>query len=288
MIDVEAVVLDLDGGERLRACLRSIAAQSLRPARVILVDNGSRVPAASRLGPAPGLAVEIIRHEVNRGFAGGVNSAFAVVRAPFVAFVNNDAVLDPDWLAALAPLMDDARVAAVQSVIRADGATVDGFGIDISDGTYRQAGHGMPASDLPAEPPWGVSATAALFRTAALREVAAGGEVFDRRFFAYYEDVELNARLREAGWQVRLLREPKASHAGSATQGVLGGRALRLRVRNRYLVNRLHPAVGRRGALLAEDARRIARAVQRGQVAATLTIALGVAEGCLTPLARRR
>src|SRR5207253_6804563 len=93
-----------------------------------------------------------------------------------------------------------------------------------------------------------VSATAALYRRAAL-----GERVFDPRFFAYYEDVELCARLRDAGWRTAVLPVDKATHRGSASVSILGKRSKRLRTRNRYFVARLHHGVGRIFALLMED-----------------------------------
>jgi glycosyltransferase involved in cell wall biosynthesis len=44
MSDVSIIVLDVDGGDMLRACLDSIAAQTLPPREVIVFDNGSRTP----------------------------------------------------------------------------------------------------------------------------------------------------------------------------------------------------------------------------------------------------
>ncbi|HEX8153714.1 MAG TPA: hypothetical protein VF698_11335, partial [Thermoanaerobaculia bacterium] len=127
------------------------------------------------------------------------------------------------------------------------GTGIDGAGIDISDGTYRQI-------RTPGTPAWGVSATAALYRRSAL-----ASNIFDPRFFAYYEDVELCARLHAGGWTTRVLPAIKATHRGSQSAGVLGKRAKYLRTRNRYFVARLHPGVGRIGALLWEDARLLAR-----------------------------
>jgi N-acetylglucosaminyl-diphospho-decaprenol L-rhamnosyltransferase len=236
-IVVDVIVLDVDGGPMLRDCLASIAAQTLPPRRVIVFDNGSRTP-----------TVGAIRSEVNLGFAGGMNAALQHSDAPFVALVNNDVVLDADWLATVVEAMrGDDKLAAVQTVIRRDADTVDGAGIDVSDGTIRQIGHGLPLTT--AHPPaWGVSATAALYRRAAI-----GPRPFDERFFAYYEDVELSARLREGGWKLSVLPVAKATHRGSQSAAVLGGRALFLRTRNRYWVARLHPGTARIGALLRED-----------------------------------
>ena len=241
------IILDIDGGAMLRACIDSIRAQAIAPHRIIVFDNGSRVPV--RID-----GVIVIRSETNIGFAGGVNEAYRATSADYVALVNNDVVLDPDWLATVKSALDrDAKVGAAQTVIRSDERTIDGAGIDITDGTIRQAGHGAPLDALP-PPAWGVSATAAVYRRTAL-----GDRVFDPRFFAYYEDVELAARLQENGWRMAIIAQPKATHRGSASANVLGRDALRLRTRNRYFVARMHRGVGRIGALIAEDCRLLLR-----------------------------
>ena len=97
----------------------------------------------------------------------------------------------------------------------------------------------------PLPPAWGVSATATLYRRELLH--------FDESFFAYYEDVELCARLHEGGWRTAVVPVIKATHRGSQSAPLLGAGALRLRTRNRYLVARRHRGVGRIGALLRED-----------------------------------
>jgi len=233
MSDVAAIVLDINGGAMLRACLDSLAAQTVPFAEVVVWDNS----------------------ETNLGFAGGNNEAWKRTTSDFVALINNDVVLDPDWLETVRAAMEE-DVAAVQTMFRGE----DAAGIDISDGTIRQA----------LQPAWGVSATAALYRRAAV-----GERPFDPRFFAYYEDVELCARLHESGWRTVVLPVVKATHRGSASASILGKDAQRLRTRNRYFVARLHRGVGRIPALLWEDAKLLVRG--RSSLR-------GIAEGLLTRL----
>lgn len=239
MSDVDAIILDIDGGEMLAQCLASIHGA----ARVIVFDNGSRVPTSIA-------GAEIIRSETNLGFARGANQAWRASTAPFVALINNDVVLERDWLTVVREAMDrDERLAAVQTIIRRPDGRIDGAGIDVSDGTFRQIGHGQEVGANLAGA-WGVSATATLYRRASI-----GERLFDERLFTYYEDVELSARLRAEGWRISVLPVVKATHRGSASASVLGGDALRLRTRNRYLVARMHPGTGSVRALLWEDAR---------------------------------
>ena len=263
MSDAAVIVLDINGGAMLRACLDSIAAQTMPFAEVVVWDNS----------------------ETNLGFTGGNNEAWKQTTSAFVALVNNDVMLDPDWLATVRAAMDD-DVGAVQTMIRGSDGTLDGAGIDVSDGTIRQARDerlaisgwrsGPPSltanrQSLTADrDPWGVSATAALYRRAAV-----GERPFDPRFFAYYEDVELCARLHEGGWRTVVLPVVKATHRGSASASVLGKDAQRLRTRNRYFVARMHRGVGRIPALLWEDVKLLVRG--RSSLR-------GIAEGLLTRL----
>ncbi|HEV7485704.1 MAG TPA: glycosyltransferase family 2 protein [Thermoanaerobaculia bacterium] len=261
MNDVSVIVLDIDGGDMLRVCLDSIAAQTFPPHEVIVFDNGSRTPVAQRIAFRHGL--HLFRNETNLGFAGGNNAAYRHASGQYIALINNDVILDRDWLATVVAACDaDPKLAAVQTILRRDENTIDGAGIDISDGTFRQIRweRGRPARSSTDDPAnhggrdarapraWGVSATAALYRREALGDV-----IFDEMLFAYYEDVDLCARLHEAGWRIEVLPLIKATHRGSQSAAILGRDAIRLRTRNRYLVARRHRGVGRISALLLED-----------------------------------
>lgn len=265
MNSVDVIVLDVDGGAMLEECLASIRAQTVS-AKIIVVDNGSRVPVSERVSRD----MRVIRSETNLGFAGGANAALAHSRASYVALVNNDVVLDTDWLEQVCGALDrDDRLAAVQTIIRRPDGLIDGAGIDVSDGTFRQIGYGQPLGTTLAVA-WGVSATATLYRRAAV-----GDRLFDERLFAYYEDAELSARLRREGWRIGVLPVVKATHRGSQSAAVLGADAVRLRTRNRYLVARRHPGAGRVAALLWEDFKLLLRG--RSSIA-------GIVDGLSAPL----
>src|SRR5260370_6991044 len=143
MSDVDVIVLDATGGgDMLRDCLRSIAGAR----EIVVFDNGS--PSPIRIEGA-----RVIRSETNLGFAAGVNEALRHTRAPYVALINNDVILDRDWIDVTSRALDsDAKMAPVQTIIRRDAKTIDGAGIDITDGTYRQIAHGLPTGSPPPPP----------------------------------------------------------------------------------------------------------------------------------------
>lgn len=280
MSDVDVIILDWNGGERLSRCLGSIAAQTAPPGRVIVFDNGSS-PESRTFASGD---YTHLRSETNIGFTGGINAAMKAVASPFVAWVNNDVVLDAAWIGEMRAGFDrDERLAAVQSIIGSDASTIDGAGIDVASGRFLQAHHGEPfRADV--GQPWGISGTAAMFRIEALRDVALSGDVLHPAFFAYYEDVELSARLLARGWRVALVPRALARHSASSSASQLGRCREHLRTRNRYYVARLHPGVGRIPSLLFEDAKRFTKFVLSGRFADAVTIAKGVVRGMTTRL----
>ena len=280
--EVDVIVLDWDGGDSLTACLQSIDAQTVPASRIIIVDNGSRLPVYQRL-PKNLLKTPyvLVRNENNLGFTGGINRGMKEVRSPFVAWVNNDAVLSETWIAKLlAAVSGEGKIAGGQSIVLLDKTTVDGAGISIDQGVFRQIGHRQRLNTLKQmTQPWGVSATAVLFRTGALNDVAISGSILRADFFAYYEDVELCARLRERGWKFKLVPEPLTLHRGSSSAMRLGRAGFRMRVRNRYLVARAHPGVGQVSALIGEDVTLAAKEALKGHFSYALTRLNGIVQG---------
>jgi len=280
--EVDVIVLDWDGGEALTSCLQSVDAQTRPPSRIIIVDNGSRLPVYQRL-PKNLLKIPyvLVRNENNLGFTGGINSGMKEVRAPFVAWVNNDAVLADSWIAKLLPAVSgEGKIAGAQSIVLLDKQTIDGAGISIDHGVFRQIGHGQRVASLKQmSQPWGISATAALFRTGALNDVAINGSILRADFFSYYEDVELCARLRSRGWKFKLVPEPLTMHRGSFSASRLGRAGFRMRVRNRYLVARAHSGVGKVSALINEDVTLAAKEAMKGHFSYALTRLNGIIQG---------
>jgi GT2 family glycosyltransferase len=101
---VRAVVLNYNGGELTLECLRRLRSTEWPADRftAVLVDNAStdRVVATTH-SEMPD--VRIITSDRNLGFAGGCNLALRDLDdVDYLALVNNDVLVEPDWLAPLA------------------------------------------------------------------------------------------------------------------------------------------------------------------------------------------
>ena len=213
------VVIPSLGGCHLPACLAAVRRLGPAPARIVLVLSGGPEP------PETTPAVEVLVRPDRLGFAAAANAGIAHLGGTVgrIALLNDDALPEPDWLAALETALDgDPALAAVQGTVTdATGDHVDGRGIGLDPfGLPIQVDRGRAASPEPdaPRPLVAVSATAALFRAAALDRVRlADGSTFDPSFGSYHEDLDLGLRLRRVGWTAAWVPGAPASHVGSAS-----------------------------------------------------------------------
>ena len=219
------VIPNWNGVDGLAKCIDSLRAQTLLP-HIIMVDNGS-VDESVAMVTERYPEVEIVRHDYNKGYAGGVNPGLrlAIERdISFVAPFNNDAMADKDWLRHLVDFMTahpKYGIAACK-MLSADGSHLD------SSGDYyttwglpypRGRGEGeVDKYDRETEV-FAASGGASIYRTEMLREVG----LFDERFFAYYEDVDLSFRAQLAGWKVAFVPQSFVYHELSVTGSKIKG-----------------------------------------------------------------
>lgn len=216
---VTVVVPTVGGSPVLDHCLAAISRSRGSSPLVVLVADGSAERAAL---PRHGFD-ELIMAPVHAGFAVACNLGLSLAKTPYVAIVNDDAVIETDWLSRLGSELDEnPTVAAVQGLNLQldDRSRVDGRGIAWNRRWQpvqidHQSRVRAPPSPLEV---FGASATAVLYRRDALREVAvAADEVFDARLHTYYDDVDLAGRLRAAGHRSLSLPDARALHAGGAS-----------------------------------------------------------------------
>jgi GT2 family glycosyltransferase len=241
---VAVVIPNWNGADLLPACLQALREQTYRDHEVVVVDNGSRDDSLAVLARFP--EVRVLRFGRNRGFGAATNAGIRATAGPYVATLNNDAVPAPGWLAALVAAAEvDAGVgmcasrmvfAARPDVLNSCGIAVDRAGI-----AWDLLGGEPVGADRDLTEPFGPCAGAALYRRTMLDEVG----LFDERFFAYLEDVDLAWRARRAGWRCRYVAAAEARHQHSATGGEGSPRKRYLLGRNKvWLVAKNYPSRG--------------------------------------------
>jgi len=217
---VAVVIVNWNGLQHLRTCIPAVLAQDYPDFQVVVVDNGSTDGSGEWLrAEFPG--VRLIVNEVNRGFARATNQGIRATESAYVATLNNDARPEPGWLSAMVKAMEHKdRVGMVAAQIRFAHRPdrLDSAGIEVDRlGIAWNRRFGQPVGGEPSEVQevFGPCGAAALYRRAMLEEVG----LFDERFFAYYEDVELAWRARRAGWRCLYTPQGRVYHVHSATGG---------------------------------------------------------------------
>ncbi|MCP2669691.1 glycosyltransferase family 2 protein [Maricaulaceae bacterium EIL42A08] len=198
--------------------IASLQAQTCRPARVRVLENGS--PDAERVDPSalPDW-VELVESDVNLGFAAGNNALAKDVEEDWLLFLNPDAFAQPDWIeqlmAATRRYPEASMFGSTQLAHGAPGV-LDGVGdVYHATGLPYRAGYGV-TMEPPAEGEcFAPCGAAALYRRSLFERL--GG--FDEDYFCYVEDVDLAYRARLSGEICIQVREAVVSHMGYASSG---------------------------------------------------------------------
>ena len=222
---VTVVIVNFNGGDHVVRCLECLAAQSLLPGRILLIDNASSdgsLEACQRLAKGdPKLVDRTIVDPLvaNLGFAAGSNRGIAQADTEFVALLNPDAFPEPGWLEALvaaAAIHPEAAAFGSRQMLAHSPGMLDGIGDcwHFSGMAWRE-GHGRPLqpADLDGKEIFSACAAAVLYRRQAVLE--AGG--FDEDYFCYGEDVDLGYRLRLIGHGARSVPEAVVHHIGGSS-----------------------------------------------------------------------
>ena len=96
--------------EQTTDCLRAVLAQPERPEVILVVDHNDSLEQAMR---ARFPAVDVVPNRLRQGLGGARNAGVARASGELVAFVDDDAVPSPTWLAELGAPFDDPGVSGV-------------------------------------------------------------------------------------------------------------------------------------------------------------------------------
>jgi N-acetylglucosaminyl-diphospho-decaprenol L-rhamnosyltransferase len=249
---VQAVVLTWNGAHLLPDCLRSLAAQTV-PVGVTVVDNASE-DETSKLLARDFPNVRHQRLDENLGYGRANNEAMRASLASgaeFIALINNDVTLQPDWferlLAAARAQPDYGLFCGTLLFLGEEAVNSTGLEMDFL-GRARDRDFRLPLAQLqrPDGPVVGVSGGAALLRATMLRATG----LFDPDYFAYYEDVDLSLRAAVLGFGSWYVRSAVARHRFGATFGPGSPRQRFLLGRGHLRTVGLHQPLGKALALV--------------------------------------
>jgi GT2 family glycosyltransferase len=260
--DVSVSIVNTNSKELLLACLASL--REAGAAEVVVLDNASEDGSADAVRSRfPD--VRLVSQEYRAGFGANHNTVIRATSGRYVYVLNEDTTAD-DWafprlteyldrnprVAALGPRLayPDGRHHA--SAWRFPTPLVSTLGLV----TLGRAGIRQSRGSHPRRVDW-VMGAALLLRRAALDEVG----LFDEGFFLYSEEVDLQLRLRSAGWESHYFPQATVIHHESQFSSEIPARRVNemWRSRHRYW-HKHHSAAGARIAALATGAQYAVRA----------------------------
>jgi len=242
---VSVVVVSWNGAEYLKGCLDALLDQDYADLEVIVVDNASS-DGSDSLVEEHYPDVRLIRNERNLGFATGNNVGLRVTRGELVVLLNQDTVVQPNWLETLVGAFDDDAVGVAGcKIIHPDDRTIEhaggyftwplGLAFHHGDGEEDQGQY-----DELREVEY-VTAAAMAIRRSVLQRVG----LLDEGFYpGYFEDLDFCRRARETGFRIVYVPRAVVIHhrSSSFSQTVQGKPYAVFRGRFRFILKHYDPA----------------------------------------------
>ena len=218
MPTASVIIPTYNGRDYLQDCLASLHKQTRRDFELIIVDNGSTdgTAAAARQAWPDAHVIEAGR---NLGYAGGMNLGAARASGEWLVLLNNDTVLEPDWLAQLlAAGQRDPTIGVCSSKVRllSDRRRLDSFAsyltpcgflqhrglLEVDEGQYDGVEDFFS--------PKGVA-------FAIRRDLFEAIGVFDPTYFSYFEETDLFWQVWLRGYRIRFAPHALAYHKVGGT-----------------------------------------------------------------------
>ena len=195
------IIVNWNGRDLLEDCLPSLEYQTITAEEIIVVDNGSNDDSVEFLKISfP--SVKVVTLDKNYGFAKANNIGIRLASGSRIALLNNDTVVDSQWLEELNHALDnhpEVGFCASKMLMYRDPNIIDSAGDMLGIARAYKRGHRKQDGTEFNEPAFvfGACAGAALYR----REMLADIGLFDETFVTNLEDVDLSFRAQLAGYK---------------------------------------------------------------------------------------
>ena len=234
-LSVSIIILNWNGYPLLQTCLPLLFNQTYDNYEVTIVDNGSTdesVAFVTEQFPQ----VRLIQNKENLGFSRGINVGLREVNTDVVVLLNNDVLVQPDWLTELIrPLMQADNIGIVGSKLLFPDGTVQHLGAELTyplaqshHHHYKQI-HNDESSAL-LEVPYVTGAAMAIHHSV-LTQIGLLDEMFHP---FYYEEVDYCYRAKAAGFRIVVSTQAVAVHNESTSMNKVQDLKLQTLHRNRY------------------------------------------------------
>jgi len=215
---VAVVIPNLNGAGYIKEAINSLLNQTFK-ATIIVIENASTDNSVTILENY-GQKIITLHNAKNLGFAGGVNTGiiYALERGfHAIALFNNDAVADRKWLLNLVGSMNRCKDAGIitcriqlsgNKLLDSTGEFYTIWGLPYPRGRGRSVNKYTSEEEV-----FGASGGASLYRSKMFEDIG----IFDDKFFAYYEDIDISFRAQLSGWKVLYNPDAVVTHRQGET-----------------------------------------------------------------------
>jgi GT2 family glycosyltransferase len=234
---VSVIVLNWNGKVHLLECCGSVLKTAYAPLEIIVADNGSTdgsLEAVRSHYPS----VVVLKNGSNLGYAEGNNRAVAIAKGDYVVTLNNDVVVETDWLDKPIEYLEKK----VEGLFAVCGRQMNYYNRLIIDSLFHypgpemvflRAGHGTTLEQNSGIAVPGrviaVNGGSAIYRKKMFKEL--GG--FDREYRFYGEEADLCMRAFLRGWQCLFVPQSVVYHKEGESFKKSKGKNLYYHERNR-------------------------------------------------------
>ncbi len=221
------------------SCLNSVASQNFQDFELVIIDNAStdntRELVKKWIEEHKNISTLFIPSETNLGFTGGHNFALRHSKGEYILFLNQDIILEPDFLEAGVPFLEkNQKVGSISPKLlrwtsEKKSSIIDSLGITFrNDLQSVDFFSGKDEKDLKLSESFEIfapSGACPLHRKIALESVLlpqAHNQYLDEDFFMYKDDVDIGFRLAWQGWKSYCVPSVRAYHERSAKEMVVG------------------------------------------------------------------
>jgi GT2 family glycosyltransferase len=206
------ILVNYNGMPHLDACIPSVLKQNYTNFEVIFVDNNSSDESLEYArSKFPNLI--FVTNNENLGYAGGINAGLAHATGEYIAPLNIDTEVAPNWLSAMVAFLDEnpqAGAVTPKVLLFDDRTKINALGLNIHItglGFCRGLGKNDDISVIPENVP-GVSGCSYLIRRQLLEQMGGAPEWC----FMGNDDVIVSWLLRLMGYEIYYLSESLVFH----------------------------------------------------------------------------
>ncbi|NQT48847.1 MAG: glycosyltransferase family 2 protein [Chloroflexi bacterium] len=223
---VSVMILHHDGVEILDNCLKSVLKTDYGNYEVTVIDNGSTDGTVDLIRQNYSNSINFIRNGENLGFCVAYNRVLMQTSADYVALLNDDTEVEPNWLKELVSVAEsDSSIAAVQAKVLslrdrryfeyngAAGNLLDIYGYPVCMGRVFETAEEDKGQYDQVVDIFYASGPATFIRRSVLEETG----LFDEAYFAHFDEVDLGWRMHLRGYRVKSAPKAVVYHLGGAT-----------------------------------------------------------------------